>query len=372
MRKNFLKNIDWTLVIIPIILTIIGIISIYSASMQVEHIEFYKQFQWVSIAIPFLIIAISVDYLDISKFSIAGYIISILLLVGVLFMPALNGARSWYPLGSFLFQPSELTKIFLIIFLALHVSKIQVRSNNEINKIKNLITSGIIALFPIILVAMQPDYGTALAYVFIFATIMFLGGIKKRYIFIGLILAAIVLVSLFAFVLPKYAPHALKRFTTFLNPESDPRGDGYNTIQSKIAVGSGQIFGMGLKEGTQTQLGYLYPKTTDFIFSVISEEMGFVISGLIIILYTIMIVRIFTVAKTAKDKIGSYISSGVGIVMAYYVIQNIGMTMGLLPITGIPLPFLSYGGSSTITNFILLGLVINISGRRKRTILRGE
>lgn len=369
MKKKFFKNVDWILFIIPIILTVIGIISIYSASFSVGLDEFYKQLKWIGIAIPFYLLTIWIDYLKISKFSIVGYIISIILLIAVLFMPAINGARSWFSFGGFLFQPSELTKIFLIIFISTIIAKFQVRDKNEINKLSKLTSIGIVAAIPVLLVAMQPDYGTALAYVFILAIILFIAGIKKRYIAFGAVLAAITIISLFTFILPKYAPHALKRFETFLNPESDPRGDGYNTIQSKIAVGSGQVFGMGIKEGTQTQLGYLYPKTTDFIFSVISEEMGFVISGLIIILYIVMIVRIFTISKTAKDKIGSYISAGVGIVMAYHVFQNIGMTMGLLPITGIPLPFLSYGGSSTITNFILIALVINISGRRKRTIL---
>lgn len=369
MKKNFFKNVDWIILIIPIILSVIGIISIYSATSQIGLDEFYKQLKWIGIAIPFFIIFTVIDYENLSKYGVFGYIFTIIALIGVLFTVPRNGARSWYSFGSFLFQPSEIGKAFYIIFIASYISKIQVRNQEEINKFWKLISIVVLGIIPILLIMVQPDYGTALVYIFILITVLILGGLKKRYIFLGLIIAFIALFGIFKFILPKYAPHALKRFVIFLNPESDPRGDGYNTIQSKIAVGSGQILGMGFKEGTQTQLGFLHPKTTDFIFSVISEELGFVVSGLIIILYTIFISRIFIIAKTAKDKIGSYIAGGIGIALLYHVFQNIGMTMGIMPITGVPLPFLSYGGSSTITNFILAGLIFNISGRRKRTIL---
>ena len=154
----------------------------------------------------------------------------------------------------------------------------------------------------------------------------------------------------------------------FLNPDLDPRGSGYNIIQSKLAIGSGQLLGMGVKQGNQTQLGYLYPKTTDFIFSVIGEEMGFVVAGLIIVLYVILITKIIYIAKTAKDDKGSYVAIGVAGIFVFHMVENIGMTMGLLPITGVPLPFVSYGGSSLLTNLILIGLVLNISGRRKKSL----
>ena len=162
--------------------------------------------------------------------------------------------------------------------------------------------------------------------------------------------------------------HAKTRIDVFLNPNLDPRGAGYNIIQSKLAIGSGELLGMGLFKGNQTQLGFLYPKTTDFIFSLIGEEMGFVVAGGIIFLYVILITKAVYVAKTAKDDLGSYIAMGIAGIFFFHMLENIGMTMGLLPITGIPLPFVSYGGSSLLSNFIMIGLLLNISGRRQKTI----
>ena len=162
--------------------------------------------------------------------------------------------------------------------------------------------------------------------------------------------------------------HAKTRIDIYLNPNLDPRGAGYNIIQSKLAIGAGQFFGMGILKGNQTQLGILYPKTTDFIYSVIGEEMGFIVAGAIIILYIVLITKIIYVAKTAKDNIGSYTTIGIAGVFVFYMVENIGMTMGLLPITGVPLPFVSYGGSALLTNFILIALVLNISGRRQKAI----
>ncbi len=167
------------------------------------------------------------------------------------------------------------------------------------------------------------------------------------------------------FVLPE---HAKTRIEIFLNPEKDPRGAGYNIIQSKLAIGAGQLFGMGMLKGNQTQLGFLYPKTTDFIFAVIGEEFGFIVSGAIIVIYVVLITKAVYVAKTAKDDMGSYIAMGIAGIFFFHMIENIGMTMGLLPITGIPLPFVSYGGSSLLTNFICIALLLNVSARRQKAI----
>ena len=170
---------------------------------------------------------------------------------------------------------------------------------------------------------------------------------------------------LYFFVLPE---HAKTRIDVFLNPNLDPRGAGYNVIQSKLAIGAGEFLGMGLLKGNQTQLGFLYPKTTDFIFAVIGEEMGFIVAATVIITYIILITRAVYVAKTAKDNLGSYIAIGIAGIFLFHMTENIGMTMGLLPITGVPLPFVSYGGSSLLTNLIMIGLLLNISGRRQKAI----
>ena len=169
----------------------------------------------------------------------------------------------------------------------------------------------------------------------------------------------------YKFVLPE---HAKTRIETFLNPESDPLGAGYNAIQSKIAVGSGMLFGTGLGKGTQTQWGYLPVKSSDFIFSVLSEELGFVMSALIVVIYVVLLYKILHISETAKDRLGGIIAAGVFGMLFFHFLENIGMTIGLMPITGIPLPFVSYGGSSMLTNFIALGLVLCVSSRRQRSL----
>ena len=220
-------------------------------------------------------------------------------------------------------------------------------------------------MVPIVLIIRQPDYGTALAFLVATVLMLFCAGLNKKYIIIALMTAIVLLPLLYFFILP---PHAKTRIDVFLNPNLDPRGAGYNVIQSKLAIGAGKVFGMGLTKGNQTQLGFLYPKTTDFIFSVIGEEMGFIIAGTVIILYVILITKAMYIAKTAKDDLGAYIGSGIAGIFIFHMVENIGMTMGLLPITGVPLPFVSYGGSSLLTNMVLVGLLLNISSRRKKNM----
>ena len=211
----------------------------------------------------------------------------------------------------------------------------------------------------------QPDYGTAAAFLTAIVFMLFVSGIDKRYIIVVCLLVAIAIPIVYNYVLPA---HAVQRIKVFLNPDLDPRGAGYNIRQSKLAVGAGQVFGMGYMQGNQTQLGFLHPKTTDFIFSVIGEEMGFVATATIVILYIILITKSIYIAKTAKDNIGSYVAIGIAGIFFFHFMENIGMTIGLLPITGVPLPFVSYGGSSLVTNFICIGLLLNISSRRQRAI----
>lgn len=365
MGKKLLKNTEWSILIVTILLTIIGLVALFSATQSTEYFEFRKQIQWVLISIPFLVIASIVDYNVIVKFSTLAYIILIVLLIGVLFTEPISGARSWYKLGESLsFQPSELGKIITILFLAFIINKMQIRGRKEINKFWKLLIVLVLAAIPVGLIVIEPDNGTAIAYIVAILFMLFVSGIDKRYIFIALVATAIAIPIIYN-NLPDYA---IKRIQVFLNPGLDERGAGYNIIQSKLAIGAGEIFGMGLLKGNQTQLGFLYPKTTDFIFSVIGEEMGFFATGTITILYIILVTKSVYVAKTAKDNIGSYIAIGIAGIFFFHMTENIGMTIGLLPITGVPLPFVSYGGSSMITNFICIGLLLNISSRRQKAI----
>ena len=364
MTKKLLKNLDWGVLICAVILIAIGLTALFSTSQNTDHVEFIKQIQWLFISIPFFILAIVIDYDKILRIAPVFYGICVFLLILVLFTEQINGASSWFNIGSFSFQPSEFGKIATILFMAYALNLLQARNKKEINKFYKLLAVLAIAGLPIMLIVVEPDFGTATAYIFATVFILFVSGIDKKYIFAAIVLIA-VLVPVIYMNLPE---HALKRIDVYLHPESDPRGAGYNIIQSKLAIGAGQILGMGLFQGNQTQLGYLHPKTTDFIFSAIGEEMGFLIAATIIITYVVLITRIVYIAKTAKDNVGSYIAIGIAGILCFHMIENIGMTMGLLPITGVPLPFVSYGGSSLLTNFVCLGLVVNVSARRQRAI----
>lgn len=365
MKKRILKNMEWWIIIWGIALCIIGLIALFSATSETNYNEFTKQIIWIAVSIVAMLIVMMIDYSVLVKISPVLYVISIILLIAVLFTEPINGATSWFSIGDFAFQPSEFAKIAVILFIAFAMSKIQERGKEEINKPwKLLIVLAIIAL-PLLLIIMQPDYGTAAAYIIALILMLFTAGISKKYIIVTALLIAIIAPIMYIYVLPN---HAKTRIEIFLNPESDPRGAGYNVIQSKLAIGAGKLMGMGLLNGNQTQLGYLYPKTTDFIFAVIGEEMGFIVSSIVIILYVLIITKIIYIAKTAKDDEGSYIAIGIAGIFLFHMLENIGMTMGLLPITGVPLLFVSYGGSSMINSFICLGVLLNISGNRQKTI----
>ena len=339
MRKRELKNMEWWVLIIAIILCSIGLIALFSATQETEHDAFYKQIIWIGISLVVMVIFTVIDYEAIVKASPIFYIVFLILLVAVLFTKPVNGATSWFDIGFFSLQPSEFAKVFVILFMTYVITKIQAQKRENINKITKLFVILLTVAVPILLIIKEPDYGTAAA--FIVATIMmlFTAGIDKKYIISTIIIIAVAIPVLYNYV-----------------------------IQSKLAIGAGGLVGMGVLKGNQTQLGFLYPKTTDFIFSVISEEMGFMVSGAIVIMYVILVTKALYIAKTAKDNTGSLIAAGIAGIFLFHMVENIGMVMGLLPITGVPLLFVSYGGSSMITSFICIGLLLNISGKRQKTI----
>lgn len=305
MNKKMLKNIEWGILICCLILVCIGIVALFSATQENSSSggEFDKQILWLLISIPIMIAVIFIDYNLIAKISPVLYVLVLVALVAVLFTEPISGASSWFKLSETVsIQPSEFAKIILIIFLAYIITNLQKGNKTEINKIWKMLVVGLISALPIALIVLQPDYGTVMAFVVAIAFMLFAAGIDKKYIIAVVLLVVIVVPVLYLYVLPG---HAKERIDVFLNPELDPRGAGYNLIQSKIAIGSGQLFGMGILMGNQTQLGYLYPKATDFIFSVIGEEMGFIMAALVIILYVVMITKAIYVAKTAKDDIRS-------------------------------------------------------------------
>ena len=356
MNIRRLRKIEWLIPLFAIILCAIGLVALFSASYDSGLEEFKKQVVWVCTGIFLMLIVMFIDYKFLIKISPILYGIAIIMLIAVLFTEPISGARSWFSIGDDLFslQPAEFSKICVILFVSYVISKIQIqKGRKEINKISKLTLIILTVTIPIILIVLEPDYGTAAAFIVSFLLIIFVAGIDKKYIFLAVTIVIIAVPLLYLFVLPE---HAKTRIDT---------GAGYNILQSKLAIGAGQITGMGILEGNQTQLGYLYPKTTDFIFAVISEEMGFIVACLVILLNVMIIIKAIQVAKGIKDQAGAYVAIGIAGIFLFHTLENIGMTMGLLPITGVPLLFVSYGGSSMMTSFIAIGILLNISSQRK-------
>ena len=361
--RNF-RKIEWWIPICALILCGIGLVALFSASYDSGLDEFKKQFIWVGISLVVMIIVMFIDYKILIRISPVLYGIAIIMLIAVLFTKPVNGARSWFDIKDRLlsFQPAEVSKIFIILFLSYVISIIQRKGRDEINRIPKLAIILATILVPLGLIIIEPDYGTAAAYIVSFLLMIFVAGIDKKYIIVSILIIAIATPITYNFILPK---HAKDRIDTFLNPESDPTGSGYNILQSKLAIGSGQITGMGVLKGNQTQLGYLYPKTTDFIFAVVGEEMGFIIACSVILLNILIIVKAVQIAKGIKDEAGAYVAIGIAGIFLFHTLENIGMTMGVLPITGVPLLFVSYGGSSMMTSFVAIGILLNISSQRR-------
>lgn len=361
--KKFFKSIDWLIVFIFMALFVIGFIALYSANGGIEGdmSEVTKHLSWFGIGIIFMIILSLCDYEFLAKLWIPFYVLMILSLIAVLFTTPINGATSWFTFGNVSIQPSEFAKIFLIFTLAKVIT--WVNEKNKINNILYILLIFSVLIVPSFLVIKQPDFGTAMVILVVSAVMMFSAGISLWYVFGSIISIAAALPFVYTYLLPE---HAKERINVFMNPQSDPLGSGYNIIQSMLAVGSGQVWGMGLFNGNQTQLGYLPMKTTDFIYSVISEEMGFVVSAIIVILFVLLIARTFYIAKNAKENLGALIATGIGSMFFAHFVENVGMTIGLMPITGIPLPFISYGGSSMLTNCIAVGILLSINRKRKK------
>ena len=349
-------------------LVAIGVVGIYSAgyATDVNSDEYIKQMIFFGIG---LLLLTAIYLIPNYIFEVGGYIIyfiSLILLVLVLFTSKIMGASSWFNLGGFLYQPSELMKVgYILVFSKLLISFKNVTNN----KVKKIILGILLAssfFIPVGLIMLQPDFGTAAVFLFITFFILFKSGLKYRYVLIAIGLILVMIPIMYFFILNDTQQ---ARIDVFLNPSLDPLGSGYNAIQSQLAVGSGMAFGTGFLQGVQTQLGFIPIKTSDFIYSVLSEEFGFVMSLIIIVLFVVLIIRIMLVSKYAENDYLSLVVIGIAGMIFFHFIQNIGMTIGFMPITGVPLPFVSYGGSNLITNMISLGIVLNVCSRKPKNIL---
>ena len=369
MFKNLIKNTDYIVLICILVLFVIGVVAIFSAGYEtdVNKDEYIKQIVWFGAVFFMMMVIWCIDYNTFDIFGYILYAINLVLLVVVLFMPKLMGASSWFNFGGILYQPSELMKIGYIVVSAKFFSilKNNVQKNDKKKKWLIIMIIALLYIIPVILIMLQPDFGTAMVFTVILAFMTFKSGIKYRYIFafIGVILVLAPLVYFFVL-----NPTQQARIQVFLDPELDPLGSGYNAIQSKIAVGAGKLFGTGILKGAQTQNGYLPIKSTDFIFSVISEEMGFVFSVIVVVTYAVLIMRLLKIAKNARDDFSSFMVIGIAGMIFFHFAENIGMTIGLLPITGVPLPFVSYGGSSMITSGMAIAIALNVSARKSKNV----
>ena len=361
--KSLFAGLDYTLIFLAIVCSVFGIVVISSAVNSFENSAKFIIVQSISLIIG-ICAMISVANIDYNKLgSIWKWIFSIcfclLVLVLVIGTGDEIGSKSWIRIGGFSIQPSEYVKIGIIISLSMHLSKIE-----NINEPKTLFLV-LLHVIPIIgLILLQPDFGTTMVFVIIVTGMLFAAGISYKYV---LSAAGIVGISL-PILWQLLKDYQKNRILVFFNPESDPLGAGYHVIQSKIAIGSGGIFGKGLFKGTQTQLDFLPAKHTDFIFAVIGEELGLIGCVVVVSLLLMLVIRCIYISNVAKNTLGSYICIGIAFMLMGHIFENVGMCIGLMPVTGIPLPFFSYGGSSLIANFVAIGLVINVSRQRKRII----
>lgn len=380
--KKLLKQIDWISIILMLALFAIGIISIasimaspftgeeaslsdYMQKLNLEYVE--RQIVNFIIGLIGLLLMVVIDYRLLSRIINVVYIGNIIFLVILFATSKVRGIRGWFVLDALnrAIQPAELCKVTLIIMLA----KIISQSMDEDGRLRGLRNIGRVMLFcmiPMVLVALQPDFGTAFVFICILVCMLFIARISWGYIITAVAVLGGGLPFAYFFVLADWQKG---RIDAFLNPESDLSGSGYNVVQSKISIGSGGLYGKGLfSEGTLAQLRYVPERHTDFVFAGIVEGIGFVGGTVIIVLYFLLIFRWVLTAIKAKDRLGMCMVVGAIGMMVAHVFENIGMTMGLMPVTGIPLPFISYGGSNLLTNMMVVGLVINVWMRRRSSI----
>ncbi|MCC7153602.1 MAG: rod shape-determining protein RodA [Bryobacterales bacterium] len=359
LLRRSIRDLDWTLILLAVIITTLGIVQIYSATLDtVWRNAWWKQFVWLIAGLVLMYAIAQVDYHTLLGRVPIFYIVGLLVLITTLFIGTrVFGSRRWIPLFfGFHFQVSEFFKLVIILLVARYLTEVKSQRLSWFDLLK----LGTLVAIPMALIMKQPDLGTSLTYVPVLLTGIFLGGLRWQHaVVIGLVAAVLLPAGWFAL-----KDYQKARLVTFLDPAKDPRGAGYQVIQSKIAVGAGGMWGKGVTRGTQTQLRFLPVPHTDFIISAFGEEHGF--TGILVVLglYFLLLMQIVQNAQAAPDRAGMLICMGVAAVMLFHVFVNTGMAVGRMPVTGIPLPLMSYGGSSLLSVFAMLGLVNNVRLRR--------
>lgn len=359
--RRLLQHFDWVMLLMLLLVSGMALINLYSSTYNADTGAsgiFYRQLLFFIVGLVLILLVITQDYQKLAKFGYVLYFfILLLLLYTLLFVKVIGGAQRWIDLGFFNLQPSEPAKLVLILVLASCYAGAETVGGY---RLRDLIKPMVLTAIPFVLVLKQPDLGTSLILAIIFVTLTLF--IKLRWSTVG-ILGGTGLLSVFVgwkYLLKEYQR---KRIETFLNPESDPMHHGYQILQSKIAVGSGQGFGKGFMEGTQGHLHFLPERHTDFAFAVWAEEWGF--SGALFFLscYFFMLIWGVNIAMSAKDKLGTLLAFGCVMLIFWQAVINLFMIMGLLPVVGVPLPLFSYGGSSLLTNMLAIGILMNVRMR---------
>lgn len=362
LNRRLLRNFDFFLLVLTIIIPLYGLLILRSAtfSMELGTPLFFvtRQALWIGAGLVAIIVLAVINYINFANWSRYFYIFSVGLLALVPFIGiARGGAYRWLSLGAFDLQPSEVAKLVIIISLARLLAE-----QSDFERFTDLLPAFLHIALPMFLIFMQPDLGTSLIFVVILFGMLFIAGAQWRHL-AAIIFAGLAIIPI---LFPRLEEYQRMRLLVFVNPGLDPLGHGFQLLQSKIAVGSGGVFGRGFLEGSQVQRQFLPAQHTDFIFSVLGEEFGLLGGLLLLILFVLMIYRILRIASVAKDRFGFLLCCGVATMLAFQVTVNIGMTIGVMPVTGMPLPFMSYGGSAMLVNMASIGLVLNVGMRRHK------
>ena len=355
--RDFFKRIDWLLILFIVPIIIFGLVTMKSfASIEGNAIFFNKQIIWVALSLIVFFVFSFIDFRFLKRTDVLMFLLLLfsgMLLVLFVLGNISHGARSWFDFGGFSFQPADMMKLVLVLILAKYFS----RRHVEIKNIKHIFISGLYALIPFVLVLLQPDFGSAMIIFLIWLGMVLVSGIFKTHLLLVFLSGALMFSLLWIFA---FAPYQKARIVNFINPLADIHGSGYNALQSTIAVGSGQILGKGLGFGTQSRLKFLPENQTDFIFAAFAEEWGFIGSLLVFLLFGLVIWRVLYNASLGASNFEMLFGMGIAIYLMSHILINIGMNLGLMPVTGITLPFMSYGGSHLLTEFAGLGILMSM------------
>jgi len=357
-KSGSIRDYDWWLLTIAFGICGVGVLEIWSATHASYLAGMHKhQLEWIGLGVVLMLLLSRLDYHLIMDQAPVLYLIAIIALIAVLALGHSRfGAKRWLPILGGLLQVSELVKLIIIIVMARYFSEVR----TDQLALSDLVKAAVIVGIPLVLIMKQPDLGTALVLLPLVAVGAFLAGLQWKHALAILALAAVMVPVGYHFL----KPYQKERVTTFLRPEEDPRGAGYQILQSKIAVGSGGFWGKGLGNGSQNQLGFVPVRYSDFILAALAEELGFAGVFVALLLYMFLLLRLVQNAQRANDRAGMFLIMGVAAVLGFHVLVNVAMVIGMMPVTGIPLPLMSYGGSATLFVFLALGLVMNVRIRR--------